>query len=55
MRAKKVIANGRSRIIVINEVSGIDKTREAVLLAMGADKWEYKKKDKYGNPINISL
>lgn len=31
----------KKRIIFIREASGIDKTREAVLLVMGKDRWEY--------------
>lgn len=43
---RKVIINGKRRIIIVNHVSGEDKTREAVLAAMGTDKWEYKSNDK---------
>ncbi|WP_157797084.1 MULTISPECIES: hypothetical protein [Clostridium] len=40
MKTKKVIINGKRRIVIVNDVSGVDKTLEAVLRVMGSN-WEY--------------
>lgn len=42
MQIRQVISDGKRRMIVVNHASGEDKTREAVLLIMGKDRWEYK-------------
>lgn len=38
----------KKKIIFVRHASGIDKTREAVLIVMGKDRWEYvdDKKEK---------
>ncbi|WP_234121142.1 hypothetical protein [Clostridium hydrogenum] len=39
---REEIVCGKRRIIIKRKASGVDKTKEAVLLIMGRDKWEYK-------------
>ncbi len=45
MEIKTEITNGKKRIIITNKASGVDKTKEAVLLVMGPG-WEYKDQKK---------
>ena len=40
MKTKKVIINGKKRIVIVNNTSGVDKTLQAVLRVMGSN-WEY--------------
>ncbi|MEW9093985.1 MAG: hypothetical protein AB2417_02785 [Clostridiaceae bacterium] len=42
MQIRTELIDGKKRIIVTKEASGIDKTKEAVLKVMGPG-WEYKK------------
>lgn len=42
--ARSEVVNGKKRIIFVRVATGVDKTREAVLKAMGPG-WEYKKKE----------
>lgn len=41
MQIRTELVDGKKRIIVIKEVSGVDKTKEAVLRVMGPG-WKYK-------------
>lgn len=41
MQIRKELVDGKKRIIVIKEASGVDKTKEAVLRVMGPG-WKYK-------------
>ncbi|KIE47127.1 hypothetical protein U732_1090 [Clostridium argentinense CDC 2741] len=41
MQVKTEIINGRRRLIITKGVSGVDKTKEAVLAVMGSE-WEYE-------------
>ncbi len=45
MKAKSEIINGKRRIIITRSCSGVDKTREAVLMVMGPG-YEYDNKDE---------
>lgn len=41
MKIKTELVNGKKRLIITKEASGVDKTKEAVLKVMGPG-WSYK-------------
>ncbi|MCR3759349.1 hypothetical protein KYB31_10155 [Clostridium felsineum] len=51
MKTKKIIINGRKRIVIVNNISGVDKTLQAVLKVMGSE-WEYS--DDFNDDKNIT-
>lgn len=42
---EKVIVNGKKRIVMTKNISGVDKSKEAVLRVMGSG-WEFEETNK---------